>query len=93
MEECTSESEIDDENDASNEEEWTSSNEAKSDCSDKDEVDVHAKAEAALKKLVPLEEFSKVCFFGAPGVFFIFNFSTLSILWGLQISSGGILWI
>ncbi|PRQ41412.1 putative adenosinetriphosphatase [Rosa chinensis] len=60
VEECTSESEIDDENDASNEEEWTSSNEAKSDCSDKDEVDVHAKAEAALKKLVPLEQFSKM---------------------------------
>lgn len=92
MEECTSESEIDDENDASNEEEWTSSNEAKSDCSDKDEVDVHAKAEAALKKLVPLEDFSKVCFWSTRS-FFIFNFSTLSILWGLQISSGGILWI
>ncbi|XP_061990300.1 uncharacterized protein LOC133708791 isoform X2 [Rosa rugosa] len=60
VEECTSESEIDDENDASNEEEWTSSNDAKSDCSDKDEVDVHAKAEAALKKLVPLEQFSKM---------------------------------
>ncbi|XP_050375400.1 uncharacterized protein LOC126792927 isoform X1 [Argentina anserina] len=60
VEECASESDIDDENDASNEEDWTSSNDAKSDCSDKDEVDLHAKAEAALKKLVPLEQCSKM---------------------------------
>ncbi|GLT25941.1 hypothetical protein SLA2020_010390 [Shorea laevis] len=54
-EECT-DSEIDDEN-----EEWTSSNDTKTDCSDDDEVDVQATAEAALKKLVPysLEEFEK----------------------------------
>ncbi|XWS39569.1 hypothetical protein CRYUN_Cryun18bG0066500 [Craigia yunnanensis] len=56
---CTSESENEDENDASNEEDWTSSNETRTDCSDADEV--QATAEAALKKLVPynLEEFEK----------------------------------
>ncbi|XP_012438114.1 uncharacterized protein LOC105764155 isoform X1 [Gossypium raimondii] len=55
----TSESDIEDENDASNEEDWTSSNETRTDCSDEDEV--QATAEAALKKLVPynLEEFEK----------------------------------
>lgn len=59
-EECT-DSEIDDEN-----EEWMSSNDTKTDCSDDDEVDVQATAEAALKKLVPysLEEFEKVHFCG-----------------------------
>nr|XP_011463449.1 PREDICTED: uncharacterized protein LOC101293086 isoform X2 [Fragaria vesca subsp. vesca] len=60
VDEGTSESEIDDENDASNEEDWTSSNEAKSDGSDKDEADLHAKAEAALKKLIPIDQFSKM---------------------------------
>lgn len=60
-EDCSSESEIEDENEASNEEEWTSSGEARTDCSD-EEVDVQATAEAALKKLIPynLEEFEKV---------------------------------
>ncbi|KAK2635745.1 hypothetical protein Ddye_030537 [Dipteronia dyeriana] len=60
MEECTSESEVEDENDASNEE-WTSSNDAKTDCSDDDEADLEATAVEALKKLVPynLEEFEK----------------------------------
>ena len=64
MEECTSESEVEDENDAGNEE-WTSSNEAKTDCSDDDEADLEATAVEALKKLVPynLEEFEKVWFF------------------------------
>lgn len=59
-EECTSESEAEDENDASNEEDWASGSDAKSDCSDDDEVDVKASAEA-LKKLVPfnLEDFGK----------------------------------
>ncbi|KAL5761348.1 hypothetical protein ACOSP7_017612 [Xanthoceras sorbifolium] len=59
-EECTSGSEGEDENDASNEE-WTSSNEARTDCSDDDEVDMEATAVEALKKLVPynLEEFEK----------------------------------
>lgn len=58
-EDCASGSEIEDENEGSNEE-WNSSAEAKSDCSD-DEVDVQATAEAALKKLVPfnLEEFAQ----------------------------------
>ncbi|XP_010557545.1 PREDICTED: uncharacterized protein LOC104826507 isoform X2 [Tarenaya hassleriana] len=57
--ECTSESEAEEENDANNEE-WTSSNEAKTDGSDIDEADVEATAEEALKKLVPnLEEFEK----------------------------------
>ena len=58
-----SESEVEDENDASNEEEWTSSNEARSDGTDNDEVDVEATAEAALRKPIPcnLEEFEKVC--------------------------------
>lgn len=56
-EECTSESEVEDGN---NEEEYTSSTEVKSECSDDDEVDVKASAEA-LKKLVPynLEDFEK----------------------------------
>ncbi|WCJ40037.1 P-loop containing nucleoside triphosphate hydrolases superfamily protein [Euphorbia peplus] len=61
--ECTSESEVEDENHASNEEEWTSSGEAKTDCSDDDVAAAEAKAEAALKKLIPfnlnLEEFAK----------------------------------
>ncbi|KAF3449595.1 hypothetical protein FNV43_RR10324 [Rhamnella rubrinervis] len=58
-EESTTESEVEEENDANNEEEWT--NDAKSDCSDNDEVDVQATAEAALRKLVPcnLEDFEK----------------------------------
>ena len=79
MEECTSESDIDDENDASNEEDWTSSNDAKSDGSDKDEVDLYAKAEATLKKLVPLEQFSKVSSFGAQECF-CFNFPPSNII-------------
>ncbi|KAJ6353502.1 hypothetical protein OIU76_002508 [Salix suchowensis] len=57
-----SESEVEDENDAVNEEEeWTSSTEDKSDFCDDDAVDVEATAEAALKKLLPfsLEEFEK----------------------------------
>uniref|UniRef100_A0A6N2M0K6 AAA+ ATPase domain-containing protein n=1 Tax=Salix viminalis TaxID=40686 RepID=A0A6N2M0K6_SALVM len=57
-----SESEVEDENDAVNEEEeWTSSIEDKSDFCDDDAVDVEATAEAALKKLLPfsLEEFEK----------------------------------
>lgn len=54
--EC-SDSEIDDENNAPNDEEWTSSNDTKTDCSDDDVV---ATAENALRKLVPsLEEFEK----------------------------------
>lgn len=54
-EEMTSESEVDDE--ASNEEEWTSSGEPGS-----DDEDVEARAAEALKKLVPgnLEDFTKV---------------------------------
>ncbi|KAM7484824.1 hypothetical protein LguiA_000833 [Lonicera macranthoides] len=57
-EECTSESEAEDENVAGNEEEWTSSGEAKSEHSDDDAVQASAEA---LKKLVPynLEEFEK----------------------------------
>ncbi|XP_029123804.1 uncharacterized protein [Elaeis guineensis] len=57
-EECTSESDAED--DGSNEEEWASSNEAKSGESDDDADDVQVSAEA-LKKLVPysLEEFAK----------------------------------
>nr|XP_043606121.1 uncharacterized protein LOC122578266 isoform X2 [Erigeron canadensis] len=53
-EEVTSESEIEDE--ASNEEDWTSSGESKS-----DDEDMEARATAALKKLVPgnLEDFAK----------------------------------
>lgn len=60
-EDCSSESEIEDENEVSNEEEWTSSGEARTDGSD-EEVDVQATAEAALKKLIPynLEEFERV---------------------------------
>ncbi|KAL6295391.1 hypothetical protein ACE6H2_003533 [Prunus campanulata] len=58
VEESTSDSEIED--DVNHEEDWTSSNEAKSDCSDKDEDDAHARAEAALKKLVPIEDFAKM---------------------------------
>ncbi|GAA0138911.1 hypothetical protein LIER_00564 [Lithospermum erythrorhizon] len=57
-EECTSESEIEDENAASNEE-GTSNSEAKAECSN-DEVDLQATAEA-LKKCLPcnVEEFEK----------------------------------
>lgn len=60
--ETTSDTEIEDENDASNEEDWTSSGEAKSD-GDVEGFDARAAAvEAALNKLVPghLEEFEKV---------------------------------
>lgn len=64
-EDCISESEIEDENDVSNEEEWTSSGETRSDCSDNDEeeVDVRVSAEA-FKKLIPynVEDIEKVCF-------------------------------
>ncbi|CAK7337968.1 unnamed protein product [Dovyalis caffra] len=62
VEECSSQSEGEDDNDAGNEEEWASSADAKSDCSDDDAVDVEATAEAALKKLLPcsLEEFEKL---------------------------------
>ncbi|KAG6775543.1 hypothetical protein POTOM_019019 [Populus tomentosa] len=61
VEDGISESEVEDENDAVNEEEWTSSVGAKSDFSDDDAVDVEATAEASLKKLLPfsLEEFEK----------------------------------
>ncbi|KAJ6733312.1 hypothetical protein OIU74_005135 [Salix koriyanagi] len=61
VEETCSESEVEDDNDAVNEEEWTSSAKAKSDCRDYDAVDLEANAEAALKKLLPcsLEEFEK----------------------------------
>ncbi|XP_008784537.2 uncharacterized protein LOC103703453 isoform X2 [Phoenix dactylifera] len=57
-EECTSESDVED--DGNNEEEWASSNEAKSGESEDDVDDVQASAEA-IKKLVPysLEEFAK----------------------------------
>ncbi|XP_057963442.1 uncharacterized protein LOC131154585 isoform X2 [Malania oleifera] len=60
VDECTSDSEDEDENVATNEEEWTSGGEAKSEGSDDEEVDVRASAEA-LKKLVPysLEDFEK----------------------------------
>ncbi|XP_023004444.1 uncharacterized protein LOC111497752 isoform X1 [Cucurbita maxima] len=59
-EDCASESEDENENSATNEE-WTSSGESKSDCSEIDEADVEATAEAALKKLIPcnIEEFEK----------------------------------
>lgn len=59
-EDCASDSEDENENSATNEE-WTSSGESKSDCSESDEVDVEATAEAALKKLIPcnIEEFEK----------------------------------
>ncbi|KAJ6291091.1 hypothetical protein OIU76_023196 [Salix suchowensis] len=61
VEETCSESEVEDDNDAVNEEEWTGSAEAKSDCRDYDAVDLEANAQAALKKLLPcsLEEFEK----------------------------------
>lgn len=58
--ERASESEIEDDNDASNEEDYTSSGEARTDGSE-DEVDIQASAEA-LRKLLP-EEFEKVMFF------------------------------
>lgn len=77
VEESTSDSEIED--DVNHEEDWTSSNEAKSDCSDKDEDDAHARAEAALKKLVPIEDFAKVWFLKHQG-FCILIRSTLIIL-------------
>ncbi|KAH6798513.1 P-loop containing nucleoside triphosphate hydrolases superfamily protein [Perilla frutescens var. frutescens] len=56
---CTSESEIEDENDASNEEDYTSSGEGRTDGSD-DEVDINVSAEN-LRKLLPgnVEEFEK----------------------------------
>ncbi|KAL6350849.1 hypothetical protein AAG906_031435 [Vitis piasezkii] len=59
-EDCISESEIEDESDSNDEEEWTSSGEVKSDASDND--DVQASAEA-LKKLVPhkLKKFEQSC--------------------------------
>ncbi|XP_019263207.1 PREDICTED: uncharacterized protein LOC109240968 isoform X2 [Nicotiana attenuata] len=58
-EECTSDSEMEDANDASNEEEWTSSAETKSEASEED-VDVEASVEA-LEKLIPfnLDDFEK----------------------------------
>ncbi|KAJ6365913.1 hypothetical protein OIU77_002470 [Salix suchowensis] len=61
VEETCLESQVEDDNDAVNEEEWTSSAEAKSNCRDYDAVDLEANAEAALKKLLPcsLEEFEK----------------------------------
>lgn len=49
-------------NDASNEEEWGSGNEARSDGTDEDDMDAKASPEV-LKKLVPyntLEDFAKV---------------------------------
>uniref|UniRef100_A0A9I9DTQ0 AAA+ ATPase domain-containing protein n=1 Tax=Cucumis melo TaxID=3656 RepID=A0A9I9DTQ0_CUCME len=59
-EDCVSDSEDENENSATNED-WTSSGESKSDCSESDEADAEATAEAALKKLIPcnLEEFVK----------------------------------
>lgn len=77
VEESTSDSEIED--DVNHEEDWTSSNEAKSDCSDKDEDDAHPRAEAALKKLVPIEDFAKVWFLKHED-FCILSRSTLIIL-------------
>lgn len=58
-EEC-SDSDVELENDASNEEDWTSSGEARSDSTEDEEVDIHV-SEEALKKLIPynLEEFQK----------------------------------
>ncbi|KAJ8548889.1 hypothetical protein K7X08_029870 [Anisodus acutangulus] len=58
-EECTSDSEMEDTNDASNEEEWRSSAETKSEASEED-IDVEASVEA-LEKLIPfnLEDFEK----------------------------------
>lgn len=58
-EECTSDSEIEDANDASNEEEWTSSAETKSEASEEDDVEASVEA---LEKLIPfnLEDFEKV---------------------------------
>ncbi|BBG94688.1 P-loop containing nucleoside triphosphate hydrolases superfamily protein [Prunus dulcis] len=53
VEESTSDSENED--DVNHEEDWTSSNEAKSDISDKDEDDAHARAEAALRSLFLLK--------------------------------------
>ena len=63
VEESCSQSEVEDDN-VVNKEEWTSSAEAKSNCSDDDAVDLEANVEAALEKLLPcsLEEFEKVCF-------------------------------
>ncbi|KAL0912495.1 hypothetical protein M5K25_018469 [Dendrobium thyrsiflorum] len=57
---CSSESDVEEENEASNEEEWGNNGETKSGESDDDGVDAHASVEA-LKKLVPrtLEEFEK----------------------------------
>ncbi|XP_025884854.2 uncharacterized protein [Solanum lycopersicum] len=57
-EECTSDSEIEDANDASNEEEWTSSAETKSEASEEDDVEASVEA---LEKLIPfnLEDFEK----------------------------------
>lgn len=57
------ESEAEDDNDASNEEEWTSSNEARSDCTDNDEVEVKESAVEAFRKLINphnVEEFERV---------------------------------
>ena len=64
VEESCSQSEVEDDIDVVNKEEWTSSAEAKSNCTDDDAVDLEANAEAALEKLLPcsLEEFGKVCF-------------------------------
>ncbi|XP_031272367.1 uncharacterized protein LOC116130829 isoform X1 [Pistacia vera] len=65
-EDCTSESEVEDENDASNEDDWTNNNKTRSDCSDDD---VEATAEKALKKLIPynLEDFEKTFGGGVEG--------------------------
>ncbi|EPS73737.1 hypothetical protein M569_01019, partial [Genlisea aurea] len=58
--ECSSESDVEDENDGSNEEDFTSSGETKSDGSDDEAVDIKASAEA-LRKLIPynIEDFEK----------------------------------
>ncbi|KAJ0038151.1 hypothetical protein Pint_23181 [Pistacia integerrima] len=65
-EDCTSESEVEDENDASNEGDWTNNNKTRSDCSDDD---VEATAEKALRKLIPynLEDFEKTFGGGVEG--------------------------
>ncbi|KAJ8747298.1 hypothetical protein K2173_011563 [Erythroxylum novogranatense] len=57
---CTSESEVDDENETVTKEEWRNSAEAKSD-RDNDVVNMEGTAEAAIKKLVPfsIQEFAK----------------------------------
>lgn len=82
-EECTSESEVEDGHDVSNEEEWSSSAEANVDGSDKDEVDVQATAEAVLKKLIPynLADFGKVLYFGGFDIVYWSYLRSLKCTW------------